>query len=91
MSGAITHGMDIAQVRQLASEMTRAADEIRRLSQQITSKLHSTPWAGPDQQRFESDWTGQHTQQLNTVVQALQDAARTATQNAQEQESTSSH
>ena len=91
MSGTITHGMDIGQVRQLATEMTRAADEIRRLCQQITGKLHNTPWAGPDRQRFESEWTGQHTQQLNTVIQALQDASRKATSNAQEQEHTSNH
>jgi uncharacterized protein YukE len=91
MSAAITSGMDIAQVRQLASDMTRAADEIRRLSQQITAKVRSTPWAGADQKRFEQDWTGRHVQQLNTVVQALQDAAKVATTNAHEQESASSH
>ena len=90
MSGAITSGMDVGQVRQLAADMNRAADEIRRLGQQITSKLHGTPWAGSDRQRFESDWTGRHVQQLNTVVQALHDASRVATTNAQEQESASS-
>jgi len=90
MSNAgITSGMDVTQVRQLATQMNRAADEIHRLSQQITSKLHSTPWAGADQKRFEQDWTGRHAQQLNTVVQALHDAARVAGTNAQEQEAAS--
>jgi len=89
MPGPITSGMDITQVRQLATDMNRAADQIQQLNQQITSKLQGTPWAGPDRQRFESDWTGQHTQQLNTVIQALQDAARIATTNAQQQEDAS--
>jgi uncharacterized protein YukE len=81
--------MDIAQVRQLATDMNRAADQIQQLAQQITSRLQGTPWAGPDRQRFESDWTGQHTQQLNTVVGALQDAARIAAVNAQQQDDAS--
>lgn len=89
MAGAITHGMDVAQVQALANEMKRAAQEIQNLNRQITAKLHSTPWVGPDRQRFESDWTGQHTQQLNTVVQALEGAAQSALNNATEQETTS--
>lgn len=90
MSNVITSGMDIGQVRALAGDLNRAADDISRLAQQIAAKLHSVPWAGPDRQRFESDWTAQHAPQLRTVEQALRDAARIATTNAQEQESTSS-
>jgi uncharacterized protein YukE len=88
MAAGITSGMNITQVRQLAGDMTRAADEIRRLGQQITAKVHNTPWEGPDKKRFESDWQG-HVKQLTTVAQALQDASRVATTNAQEQESAS--
>lgn len=82
-------GMDIAGVRQLSSTLTHKAGEIRTLMQQVTSQLQSTQWVGSDRQRFESDWTGQHCQQLNTVAQSLEEAAQRANQNAQEQESTS--
>jgi uncharacterized protein YukE len=90
MAGAITSGMDVGQVRQLATDMSRAADEIQRLGQQITAKLASVPWQGADQKRFEQDWHT-HQAQLKTIVDALKKAGQDATRNAQEQESASSH
>ena len=81
----ITTGMNIGEVQALAGEMTRGASEIQRVLQQISAKLDSTGWVGPDQQRFEAEWRGQRTAQLNQVIQALEDAGRIATQNANEQ------
>jgi len=83
-------GMDIAAVRQLSQQMTRSAGEIRQVVQQLTGQLNNTPWTGPDQQRFLSDWQGHHVQQLNNVVQSLEEASRLANQNATEQEQASS-
>ena len=86
---AVTSGMDIAAVRQLAAEMQKAADEIRQIGTRVTGKLQGTPWLGPDRQKFEGDWQGRQVQQLNQVALALGDAAKAATQNASDQEATS--
>ena len=82
-------GMDIPAVRQLSSQMTQSASQIRQLMSQLTNQLGGTQWVGPDRQRFESDWSGTYVQQLNQVATALEDAANRATQNANEQESAS--
>jgi hypothetical protein len=89
MAGAITSGMDVAQVRQLAIAMKSAAEDISRIGTTITSKLNSTPWVGPDQKRFESDWNGHQRQQITQLATALNDASQKATKNAQEQEQAS--
>ena len=89
MPGAITAGMDIQSVRTLATEMTRAADEITQVMTRVTARLQGTPWLGQDRTKFEQDWNSRQTAQLKQVATALQDAAKTATQNAQDQEATS--
>lgn len=86
---AITHGMDIAAVRQLVAQMNQRADEIRTLAASLSSALNGTAWSGPDREQFVSDWQGQHVQQLNIVAQALNDAASRASANADAQEQAS--
>lgn len=83
-------GMDVQQVRALSVQLDNAANEISQLAQTMTSRLHDTPWVGPDQQRFVSDWESQHRAQLTNVVEALRNASRLASQNANEQEQVSS-
>jgi len=83
--GAITTGMDIAAVGALAAEMNRAAQEIRQVAQTVNSKMQSTPWAGPDRTRFESEWTGQRMPQLNQIALSLEEAAQVANTQAQQQ------
>ena len=87
---AITHGMDIEAVRQLAAQMNQRADEIRQLMATLSNSLTGTAWSGPDREQFVSDWQGQYVQQLTNVAQALNDAAQRATVNAQAQEQASS-
>lgn len=83
-------GMDIAQVRSLAQLLGQKASDIESLRSQVTSKLNSTEWKGPDADRFRNDWNGTLSSQLQNVVQQLREAQKRATQNAAEQESTSS-
>ncbi|NNN22403.1 MAG: hypothetical protein HKL80_10440 [Acidimicrobiales bacterium] len=83
------YGMDVDQVRQLANQMSQAAGEIESLSAQLTSALNSTQWVGPDQQRFMSEWTSQHSPNLRNVCQGLHQAAQLAIQNANQQEQAS--
>lgn len=83
------YGMDISQVRALAQLMSHTASEIQQMTANLTSNLQNTPWVGPDRQSFESDWHSTHVMQLNQVVNALNDAATRANNNATEQENVS--
>jgi uncharacterized protein YukE len=83
-------GMDIPAVRNLSKQLKTRADEIRSISQQLTSQLESTPWKGPDREQFHGEWNGRYRQALNTVIQGLDQASTTATRNAHEQEQASS-
>ncbi len=82
-------GMDIAAVRQLATQMRAKADEIEALMAQLTNQLGGTQWVGNDRQAFEGDWNSHHCGALKNVADALRDAAQRADTNAQQQEQTS--
>jgi uncharacterized protein YukE len=88
--GAITHGMDVGAVRQLAAQMGQRADEIDQLSAALTAALDGAAWLGPDAEQFRGDWSGQYVAQLKAVAQALREAAQRANTNAQEQEDVAS-
>jgi uncharacterized protein YukE len=81
--------MDIPAVRQLAQQMTARADEIRNLSQQLTSLLQNTQWEGPDRINFTNEWQSQHVASLNRVAEGLDAASQAAVQNANQQEQAS--
>ncbi len=82
-------GMDVAEVRALATQLHTASSDITNIVHQLTSKLASTTWVGQDRMNFESDWQSRHVSNLNAVATALQDASQTATRNATEQETAS--
>ena len=86
---AISHGMDIAQVRSLASAMRTSAGDIEGIISKLTGMLDGTEWLGTDRSKFENDWKGQYTQQLRQVIQGLNDAARMADDEARQQEDAS--
>lgn len=82
-------GMDIEAVRSLATQLNTKASDIDSLRQQLTSQIESTAWVGADRERFYGDWTGQYTAALNQVAEGLRTAATCATNNANQQETTS--
>jgi hypothetical protein len=82
-------GMDISAVRTLSNQLTQSAGEINNLSARLTSALEGTPWVGPDREQFLGDWQGQHLQSLRLVAQSLEEAARRASMNADQQEQAS--
>ncbi len=90
MAGAITAGMDVEQVRQLAVEMNNAAEQIQAIGQRITGLVEGAPWVGQDYVNFHTDWQGNQLQRLGQVVEALHAGSQVATTNATDQESTSS-
>lgn len=82
-------GMDIAEVRALAAQLTHASGEINQLATTLTSKLEGTPWVGPDRERFVSEWHGQYKTNLLQIARALETASQAATSNAVAQEQAS--
>jgi uncharacterized protein YukE len=84
------YGMDVAEVRQLASLLQQSSADITSMISKLTGELGRTTWVGPDRTRFEGDWQSHHVAALNQVATALNDASTLATQNAQQQEDASS-
>ena len=83
-------GMDIAAARDLVRVMNVDADSITQITSRLTQQLQSTPWYGPDAQRFNADWTGQYVPALQRVVEARQANAAALAQQADDQETASS-
>lgn len=82
-------GMDVEQVRQLATLFGAKADAINDIITEIGNRLNSTEWKGQDADQFKNDWNSNLTTQLRNVVQALRDAQQKANKNASDQDSTS--
>lgn len=82
-------GLDVQQVRDLATNLDREADSIDQILSKLTGVLNNTQWVGPDATQFRNDWQGAHTTALRKVGQALRDTAGMARANAVSQEQTS--
>jgi len=82
-------GMDIGQVRNLATQMRSKAEEIEGIMRQLSGALDGTQWVGPDRERFKGEWDGQCCNALRQVAETLRAAAQTADQNAGQQEQAS--
>jgi uncharacterized protein YukE len=82
-------GMNIEEVRSLATQMDSCAGSIQDLMSRLTNLLNSTQWVGPDREQFLGEWQGTHVTQLNSVINGLRDASNKARLNAQQQEAAS--
>ena len=82
-------GMDIAGVRQMATQMDTSAGEIEQLTAKLTGVLNGTQWEGPDAAQFRSEWEGQHTATLRQLSERLRQVCNQARKNADEQEQAS--
>lgn len=82
-------GADVEQLRTLARTLSQAAEELERMSTEVTSRLSSTQWHGPDADHYQSQWQGQSIAQIRNVVSALRSASDSATRNADAQEQAS--
>lgn len=82
-------GLDVQQVRDLATNLDREADSIDQILSKLTGILNNTQWTGPDATQFRNDWQGSHTTSLRKVGQALRDTAQHARANAMSQEQAS--
>lgn len=88
MSGQFT-GMNIGEVRTLATQLDGAASDIEGIISRLTNQLNSTAWIGNDREQFVGEWQSAHTTALRNVATGLQDAAQKARVNADQQEQAS--
>lgn len=82
-------GMDVVQVRHLASKLHNNAEEIREIMYRLNESLKSVEWAGPDRERFIAEWNSLHMAALKYVITGVETTSEDAARNAREQEAAS--
>lgn len=83
-------GADTDQLRQLSSTLTHAADRLESMGSEVSGRLASASWVGPDADRYRSQWHGESLSLVRSVVGALRDASSVIDRNAAEQDQASS-
>ncbi|MCG7592731.1 hypothetical protein [Mycobacterium sp. PSTR-4-N] len=83
-------GADTDQLRQLSRTFAHAADRLDGMCGEVTGRLASASWVGPDADRYRSQWHGESLALMRAVVAALRDAASAIDRNAAEQDQASS-
>lgn len=88
---AITHGMDIATVRTIATRMDGQATAVGTVISQVDTLIQQAidAWKGPDSAKFQSEWQSHYRPQLVTLRNELNQLAGRAKTNATNQEATS--
>ncbi|HMQ64736.1 MAG TPA: CHAP domain-containing protein [Arachnia sp.] len=88
---SITHGMDLAEVRRIAKELSRNAGDIQQAGREIDRIVNTVAshWKGPDSVRFAALWRNGSRARLSEFSSALMDLAKSAEANARQQEETS--
>jgi hypothetical protein len=85
-----TTGMNPAEVRYMADQLREAADRLRGVVAAVDGRVARSSWVGPQADRFRGQaWPG-HRKRLLLAADALQGLARSAWNNADEQERVSS-
>ncbi|CAM3876734.1 WXG100 family type VII secretion target [Mycolicibacterium frederiksbergense] len=83
-------GADVNQLRDLARLLVQGADRLDGSARTVSSQLGAVRWAGPDGDRYRSQWQGEYIPSIRAVVAGLQQAADLLQRNANEQEQASS-
>ncbi|WP_395245243.1 WXG100 family type VII secretion target [Agromyces sp. MMS24-K17] len=83
------YGADVAELRTLAQQFERSAQQLEACRATLGGQVRSTPWTGPDSARFGNDWTGTHSPRVDAAAAALRDAANRLRANADQQEQAS--
>jgi hypothetical protein len=87
MSGFL--GQVPEDVEALGADFDAKATDVETLIQAINGRFSSTHWVGPDRDNFEATWTGEMTNSLNQLAQALRETGTIARNNASQQRSAS--
>ncbi|EWS80873.1 WXG100 family type VII secretion target [Brachybacterium phenoliresistens] len=84
-------GMIVEEVRQMASQLREAAEEIGTIERELTSGLEAVDWTGPDADQFRGQWSGEMVPALQQIMQSVSELGDTADRNADEQSDTSAN
>ena len=90
MSGNITHGMSVEDVRNLGQQLQTLSGQIGDMVNQLNSRIGSTSWVGADASMFKDQWWPEHRNLLTKVQADLHGFGQSALNNATEQEDVSS-
>ena len=83
-------GADVDQLRLLSRTIDHSAERLEAMAGEVTSRLTSTPWNGPDADRYRAQWQGESLALVRNVAGALRSVASELERNAAEQENASS-
>ncbi|MEA5453598.1 hypothetical protein SPF06_02580 [Sinomonas sp. JGH33] len=87
---AIRSGANVEELRALAMQFGKAAQNVDRQGQQLTALLpRPDVWAGSDAEEFRQRWHRQHGPALKALSQRLDEASKTLYSNAAAQEAAS--
>lgn len=88
MSGFL--GQIPEEVEQLGADFENKAGDVETMIAAITTRLQATTWRGADRETFEASWTGEMTNNLTQLANALRETGMIANNNAQQQRTASS-
>jgi hypothetical protein len=83
------YGADVEQLRALATALDRSSADIDSVRSRIDGMIGSSPWRGPDADRFRDEWRERDAADLRRASEALSTQARRARDNARDQEQAS--
>ncbi|MGC3955285.1 MAG: alpha/beta hydrolase [Propionicimonas sp.] len=83
------YGADVAQLRALAAQFDRAADQLDRGRLEVGNGIRIRAWVGPFAATFRLRWDSEHSLRVAATARLLRENARRARANADEQERTS--
>ena len=82
-------GADVEALRNLGNRLNNGSNEIRNQKNQLDKELAGVDWRGQDANQFRNEWQSNHLPALERIAQALEEAGRHASRNAQQQEEAS--
>jgi hypothetical protein len=81
-----TTGMNLAEVRHLAEQLDHGAERLRSVVSTVDGRVTHSSWVGPQADRFKHEWWPGHRQMILQAADHIQGLARSARNNADEQE-----
>ncbi|WP_425955076.1 WXG100 family type VII secretion target [Xylanimonas sp. McL0601] len=82
-------GLNPEDMQQLITMLNNKAGKIEEIAQKLTQQVKTTTWDGPDAARFKNEWDSDHSKKLHKVAQALEQIAKSAKQELNQQTQTS--
>ncbi|MGN6696344.1 MAG: WXG100 family type VII secretion target [Aquihabitans sp.] len=86
---ALTHGMNVEEVKSLGNFLKSKKGQIEGIINEINGKVNGAGWEGPDAQKFKGEWWPEHRNHLKQIGEALDGFGQSALNNASDQEAAS--